>query len=112
MRFVFAFCLLGALAWSPVAEAAKVHGATILDESKKTGPSRFQSRRDWDRTIRFFRRVYGKKKGIVWSQMDTPPGVKGIHIANIRRTRKWDGINIYQHKNRIEIFVIEHKKNE
>lgn len=94
------------------AEAKKVHGATILDEVRSAGDGYLRSTRDWDRTIRFFRGVYGRARGIVWRNLETPPKVKAIYIENTRAKRKWDGINIYHHNNRTFIHVLPAKGTE
>lgn len=89
------------------AEAAiKVHGAVVDDAAKKLSDGRFRSAEDWEKTIRFYRNVYGGKAGIVWRTVDTPPKVKAIHIANTLPKRTWEGINIYETNGDIFIFVI------
>lgn len=88
------------------AGAIKVHGAAVDDGAKKVGENRYKSGEDWEKTIRFYRNVYGGKAGIVWSTIDTPPKVKAIHIANTLPKRTWEGINIYEVNGDIFIYVI------
>jgi hypothetical protein len=90
----------------PAGAAIKVHGAAVDDNAKKVGESRFRSAEDWEKTIRFYRNVYGGKAGIVWSTIDTPPKVKAIHIANTLPKRTWEGINVYETNGDIFIYVI------
>ena len=104
---IAALAIAGALALSSTpAIAKKVHGAHVLDESRPVGDDRFQSMRDWDRTLRFFRSVYGKTAGVVWRRVDTTPKVKAIHIENTRRGQGWEGINIYETDGKIFVYVI------
>ncbi len=87
--------------------AATVHGAAVIDGAVRVDEDRFKSPQDWDKTIRFFRSVYGKQPGIVWRSIASTPKVKAIHIANTRRGGTWEGINIYQAGGDVFIFVIK-----
>jgi hypothetical protein len=109
VRWTAIALLAASLAFAAVeAEAAsKVHGAALDDNAKKVGENRYKSAEDWEKTIRFYRGVYGGKAGIVWSTIDTPPKVKAIHIANTLPKRTWEGINIYEVGGDIFIFVIQ-----
>ena len=86
--------------------AATVSGALLPPEASRIGTRRYVSKRTWDRTLRFYREAYRRKRGIIWKQVDTPPGIKAIHIANIRTRRRWDGINVYRAEGRVTIFVL------
>ena len=89
------------------AEARQVHGATILDEVRPLEGGRFESMKDWEKTIEFFSRVYRGKPGYLWRSVDTPPGVKAIHIASTLPRTAWEGINVYETKGKIHIFVVK-----
>lgn len=89
------------------AEAAAVHGAAVIEGAVRVDEDRFKSPQDWDKTIRFYRSVYGKQPGIVWRSIASTPKVKAIHIANTRRGGSWEGINIYQSGSDVFIFVIK-----
>ncbi len=94
------------------AEAKKVYGAVLLDEVRKVEDGRYRSRLDWDKTLRHFRRVYGRAKGIVWHRVRSSPQVKLVHISNTRSKRSWDGINIYENRKKIFIYVLKSKPKE
>lgn len=97
-----------ALLWAPTAARAdKVYGAVILNEARKIGPGRYQSMKNYERTLRFFRRAYGNSKGIVTRRIAGTPKVKGVHIANLARNRTWDGINVYKTGSKVFIYVIK-----
>lgn len=89
------------------AEAAPVHGAALIEGAIKIEEDRFKSPQDWDKTIRFFRTVYGKQPGIVWRSVASTPKVKAIHIANTRRGATWEGINIYETGGEVFIFILK-----
>lgn len=108
MRWVLASCALGlALCASTASASIKVHGATVDDESRKVGESRFKSTQDWEKTLRFYRSAYGGKPGYVWQTIETPPKVKAVHIENTHPKRQWEGINIYETNGEIFVYVIK-----
>lgn len=93
------------------AEAVRVHGATVPDDARSLGGGRFQSTKDWDKTVSFFRSAHpNRAAGIVWRPLETNQKVSGFHIENTRRDRSWDGINVYQTEDgKIFISVLEAK---
>lgn len=108
MRALLAACVFLLFAGASArAEAKRVFGALIPDEVHRVDDARYRSRRDWDKTLRFFRSVYKRTSGVVWRRIETPPNVKAIHIQNTRRKRKWDGINVYETKSgKVFIYVL------
>ena len=86
--------------------AATVAGAQLPPDVSKIDAQRYLSKRDWDHTIKFFQGVYGRKEGIIWKRIDTPPGVKALHIANTKARRRWDGINLVEADGKVTIFVL------
>jgi hypothetical protein len=108
-RWIFAVVL--ALGLQPaIATAGKVHGALILDEAKKLADGRYESQKDWEKTLQFFGSQYGKQKNIVWRRLETTPKVSGHFIQNTAPNRTWDGILLYQAEGKIFISVL--KANE
>jgi hypothetical protein len=111
-RGVWLRLALATLAASPVvsiaapAVAAKVHGAFVLDESVKIGEGRYQSQRDWDKTVRFFRSVYDRTSGVVWHDIATTPRVRARFLENTKRDQAWEGINLYEVDGKVFIYVI------
>jgi hypothetical protein len=103
LSFALAVSLLGAAE----ARADKVYGAVILDEARKLGEGRYESLKDWEKTLRFFYSAYGKTEGVVFRRIETTPKVNAIHIANLRRGATWEGINIYETRNKVFIYVIK-----
>lgn len=99
--------LVAALAVPAPALAEKVYGAVIVDGARRIEPGRYRSPQDYERTLRFFRRVYGRSEGIVFTRMKTTPKVKGTHIANLRDKRTWDGINVYEVRDKVFIYVLK-----
>lgn len=83
------------------------HGAQLIENAVKVEEGRYRSPQDWEKTLRFFRGIYGKQPGIVWRSVASTPKVKAIHIANIRRGQSWEGINIYETGGEVFIYVIK-----
>lgn len=81
---------------TPRAEAAKSRGATLPEQVRREGPGRYRSLQSWDKTVRWFRRVYAGSDGLVWRRLQTPPHVEGFYIQNLRPGRNFDGINVYR----------------
>lgn len=87
-----------ALAATPVAAASDTPtelGLELIPWSKKLAERRYESPRDWDGTIKFFRDKFKGWKTIKWSREVSLPAVKYVHITNAAENGKWDGINIY-----------------
>lgn len=80
----------------------------IPEEVKKIGEDRFQSQKDWEKTLTFFRQVYDDKPGIVWTRIATGTKVANArHIENTQPKRTWEGINLYETGGKVFIFVIK-----
>jgi hypothetical protein len=94
------------------AHAFTVHGAVLPDGAVKVDDDRFKAKEDWDKTLRALRNVYGKQPGIVWRSIASTPKVKAIHIANIKRGRSWEGINVYETEGSVFIYVIKAEREE
>lgn len=102
------FVAFGLLLSAPTsARAAKVHGAVILEEARKLPDGRYESQKDWEKTVGFFSSAYGKQKYVVWRRLETTPKVSGHYIENTAPNRTWDGILLYQAEGKIFISVLK-----
>ena len=70
-------------------------GVELIPWSKKLGERRYESPRDWEATIKFFRDKFKGWKTIKWTREVSLPAVKYVHITNTADNGKWEGINIY-----------------
>ena len=80
---------------APVAEEL---GLEIVPYSKKLSERRYQSQRDYEATIKFFRDKFKGWKTIRWMREVSLPAVKYIHLENSNEKSAWEGVNIYQLK--------------
>ena len=107
--FVFLFAFVAAFGSAGVAQAAKVHGVDMPSDASNVGEDRFRTTKRYSRTIRHFSRKYSGK-GLVWRPLRGNPRVKGVHIANHRAGRTWDGINVYEADGKVHIYVLKAKR--
>jgi len=98
--------VLTAASSARVARAAKAFGAPLPDKVRQVEEGRFHSLQNWDRTVRWFRRVYGRSEGIVLRPLETTPEVEGWFVQNLRPGRTWDGIHVYRTEGTIHLFVL------
>jgi hypothetical protein len=98
--------LAALVSWARPALAEKAYGAPLPDKVRQVEKGRFHSLQNWERTERWFRRVYGRSEGIVFRRLETTPKVEGWFIQNLRPGRMWDGIHVYRTDGTIHIFVL------
>lgn len=85
-------------------------GLELVPWSKKLGERRYESPRDYDGTVKFFRDQFKGWKQIRWTREVSLPAVKYIHLENTGGTSKWEGVNIYVLPDgRVRYFVLERK---
>ena len=101
--------VVGTLLGQPsTASAERIYGAVVMDGARPLKEKgRYRSVKDWDRTTRFYRRVYGSKKGYVWREIATTPRVRAVHLENTNKRRTWDGINIYQSRGKVYMYYLK-----
>ncbi len=104
--------LAGALAALPVLVLAEVRvaGALLPDGAEKVAENRYRiPKKNWDETIRFYRQTYPPR--YTRRPIADQPGVKAVHIDNPdARPGVWDGLNIYEAKGEVRIFVLVKRK--
>jgi hypothetical protein len=98
--------LLGAPA--ATAKNEKVYGVEMPSWSKKVGEDRFQSPRNWEKTVKFFSDQFKGWKSIKWHREINLPSVKYVHIENTNKKGDWSGINLYELPNgKVRIYVLK-----
>jgi len=88
------------------ARAEKAFGAPLPEQVRPVETGRFHSQMNWERTERWFRRLYGSSDGIIFRRLETAPEVEGWYIQNLRPGRPWDGIHVYRTEETIHIVVL------
>jgi len=107
----FALSVLVALLAGPgLARGASYSGASLPDKTRPAaGEGRYRSLESLDRTIRWFRRVYGRSEGLFFQPIRGAADVEGVHVHNLRAGRRWDTINVYEAKNVVHVVVLPHR---
>jgi hypothetical protein len=85
----------------PALDAPVVPGATQLEE-----PGRYRSPRTFDDTLDFYQRLFNQPGVVRWRTIVNLPGIRAKHIENLRKKTKWEGINIYEYKGEVRLYVI------
>ena len=86
-------------------------GLELIPWSKKVGDRRYESPRDYDGTIKFFKDKFKGYKNIKWTREVSLPAVKYIHLENTNNSSKWHSVNIYEFPDRrVRYFVLDRQK--
>ncbi len=89
--------------------ACPVAGAALPDGAEKVAENRYRVPMSWDETIRFYRQTYPPR--YTRRPIADQPGVKAVHIDNPdAKPGVWDGLNIYETKGEVRIFVLVKRK--
>lgn len=106
MRAWFAGLSMALFLFAASAGAETLHGALLAEGASKVGENRYVAQKDWDKTVGFYRRLYAPGTGYVWRSLPSTPQVKAVNIENLKPDRKWDGINVYETRGKVYIYVI------
>jgi hypothetical protein len=82
-------------------EAPVMKDAVPLDE-----PGRYRSSRSFDETLDYYQRVFNQAGGVRWRNVVNLPGIKAKHIESTRKKTKWEGINLYEYKGEVRLYVV------
>ncbi len=95
-------------AGSAGAAEVKVHGHTLIPWASKVDTDRYRSPRDFEQTLRWYRKFFAGHRYIRRYREVNIPGVKYVHYENKNPRSGWSGINIYQKgpRGRVMIYVI------
>ncbi len=70
---------------------------------------RYRSPRNFDDTVEYYKRLFRSSGGIRWRNIINQPGIKAKHLQSLRKKTKWAGINIYETKGQVRIYVVKRK---
>jgi hypothetical protein len=101
--------LVAAAVWATAASAGAdvvVHGAILPSGVSKVGPDRYNAGMSWEYLEKFYDKLYPRSR---YERIDivNQPTVKAVHLRNPDPRGKWEGLNIYEHKGRVKIFVVQ-----
>jgi hypothetical protein len=97
-----------ALAPAPARAAGefKVHGFPLPTGAVRVDDDRFRLPLSWEDTLRFYRNLYPPAK-YPRRTLPNQNGVRALHLANVRATDEWEGVNLYESgRGEVRIFVL------
>jgi hypothetical protein len=94
---------------TPAAEPP-VEAPVASDSRPLEEPGRYRSARSYDETLEYYRRIFRRTGGVRWYNIVNKPGIKAKHIQSLRKKTNWEGINVYEHRGQVRIFVIPREK--
>ena len=68
-------------------------------------PSRYESVLPFDKVIDYFQKTYGPT--VRWHPIVNLPTVRASHMRSLRSNTMWEGVNIYEYKGKVRIYVLE-----
>ena len=93
------------LATAAQAEEVKVHGLVLIPWAKKVGEDRYRSPRDFEQTLRWYRKFFAGQRRVRTYREVNIPGVKYVHYENKAPNSDWQGLNIYQKSPRGQVML-------
>jgi hypothetical protein len=86
-------------------------GLELIPWSKKVGDRRYESPRDYEGTVKFYKDKFKGWKNIKWTREVSVPAVKYLHFETTTENSKWMGVNIYELPDqRVRYFILERPK--
>ena len=85
-----------AVAASARAAEVKAHGLPIIPWAVKVGDDRYRSPRDFEQTVRWYRKLFARTGRVRRYREVNLPGVKYVHFESLDPRTKWSGLNIYR----------------
>lgn len=97
--------VLGLVPALVLAAEVKVAGALLPEGAEKVAENRYRVPRTYEETLKYFRQTYGAR--YTRRPIADQPGVKAVHIENPdARPGQWDGLNVYEVKGEVRVFVL------
>ncbi|MED5463959.1 MAG: hypothetical protein VX699_04845 [Myxococcota bacterium] len=104
LPYLIAVALSLSMAPDTATKAPLIPNAVAVEDA-----GRFTSPRNFDDTIKYYRRYFRAKGGVRWHHIVNQPTVKAKHIQSLRKSTLWEGINIYEKKGEVRIYIIPRK---
>ena len=83
----------------------RVAGALLPDGAVKVAENRYRIPKNYEETVKFYKQVYPPR--YTRRPIADQPGVKAFHIENPdARPGQWDGLNVYELKGEVRVFVL------
>jgi hypothetical protein len=101
------------LAGAAMATEPKVYGIELVPYSRQIDEDRYRSSRDWEGSMRHFKKKFAGWKYIRWHSVVNLPTVKYVFIENTYPKRQFDGINVYELPGgEVRMYILKHPEPE
>jgi hypothetical protein len=85
-------------------------GLELVPYSRKVGEHRYESQRDYEGTLKFFKDKFKGQKQVRFFKEVSVPAVKYTHIENSGSSGEWAGVNVAVTPNgRVRYFILDKK---
>jgi hypothetical protein len=98
--------LLPLLAWARETPPVPYRSAPIIPWAKKTGEHRFRSPRNYDDTLKYYRKTILGAAHIVKEKIINTSQVRAVFYRNKKPNARWEGLNVYEYKGSTIIYVV------
>ncbi len=82
--------------------------APVVPGSKSVGPHRFRSARNYEDTLDYYKKLFRDSSvyRTTSEKIVNNSEVRGIFFKNLAPKARWDGLNVYEYKGAVTIFVV------
>jgi hypothetical protein len=80
--------------------------APLIPWAKKTGEHRFRSPRNYDDTLKYYRKTILGATHIVKEKIINTSQVRAVFYRNKKPGAHWEGLNVYEYKGSTIIYVV------
>ncbi len=88
------------------AEKDDCNVAPLPEGSVRIEKCRYKSPKNYTETIKFYKKLTGSNQNYEFKKIIIRSDLRAIHIKNKNPSSKWEGINIYEHKQETRIYII------
>jgi len=80
--------------------------APLIPWAKKIGEHRFRSPRNYDDTLKYYRKTILGAPHIVKEKIINTSRVRAVFFRNKKPNARWEGLNVYEYKGSTIIYVV------
>lgn len=87
----------------------KAHGVLLPNGAVRVAEERYRLPESFDATAKWYSQVYKPDK-FPRRRIINQPGVKAIHIVNPEQGGEWEGLNLYEYRGEVRLFILVRQK--
>lgn len=97
--------LLAAAPGPALAADPTAHGAQLPPGASRIEPGRFDTGMSWQYALKWFDKQYPKSK-YPRVEIVNRAGLRAVHLKNPDPGARYEGLNLYEHKGRVKVYVL------